>query len=71
MPEPGTHGESGAIAQHHAAKGRDGGIELALILLLVETMDIALVILLRLRLAKQMIVKVRLLPTHYIINSKS
>ena len=60
-PKVGTHGESGASAQRHAAKDLDGGIESALILLSVETQNIALVILLRLRLARQMIVKVHLL----------
>ena len=69
-PEVGTHGESGASVQRHAGKGRDGGIEFVLILLVVETAKIALVILLRLKFARQLIVKVHLLhitqstPTH-------
>ena len=57
----GTHGESGASAQHHVVKVLDGGIEFALLLLLVEKMKIALVILLRLKFARQLIVKVHLL----------
>ena len=69
-PEVGTHGESGASVQRHAGKGRDGGIEFALLLLLVATAKIALVTQLRLKFARHLIVKVLLLhitqltPTH-------
>ena len=58
LPEVGTHGESGASVQPHAAKDLDGGTEPVLILVVVEAMDIALVILLRLKFARQLIVKV-------------
>ena len=57
-PEVGTHGESGASVQRHAGKARDGGIEFVLLLLLVKTAKIALVILLSLNFARQLIVKV-------------
>ena len=69
-PEVGTHGESGASVQRHAGKDRDGGIDFVLLLLVVETAKIALVILLRLKFARQLIVKVhlphitQLNPTH-------
>ena len=56
--EVGTHGESGASVQRHAAMDRDGGIEHALILRVMEAANIALGILLRLRPATQPIVKV-------------
>ena len=57
-PEVGTHGENGVSVQRHAAKDLDGEIEYVLILLVVETTKIALVTLLRLRLARQLLVKV-------------
>ena len=53
--EVGTHGESGTSAQPHAAKDLDGGSAHALIL---EAANIALVIQSRLRLARQLVVKV-------------
>ena len=53
-----THGESGASVQRPAAMDRDGGTEHALILRVMEAANIALGILLRLRLATQAIVKV-------------
>ena len=53
-----THGESGASVQRPAAMDRDGGTEHALILRVMEAANIALGILLRLRLATQPIVKV-------------
>ena len=53
-----THGESGASAQRPAAMDHDGGTEHALILRVMEAANIALGILLRLRLATQPIVKV-------------
>ena len=59
--EVGTHGESGASVQRHAGKDRDGGSEFVLLLLVVETAKIALVILLSLKFARQLIVKVHLL----------
>ena len=53
--EAGNHGASGASAQRHAAPERGGGSAYALIL---EAVNIALVILSRLRLARQLVVKV-------------
>ena len=63
MQVPGTHGENGASAQHHAATDLDGGIEFARIL---ETANIALVILLRLKFARQLIVKVCFVHIHFL-----
>ena len=59
-PKTGTHGESGASAQHHVVKVLDGGIEFAFLLPVVETAEIALVMLLSLKFARQRIVKVHL-----------
>ena len=55
LQEVGTHGGNGANAQPHAATDLDGGIVFARIL---EAAMIVLVILLRLKFARQLIVKV-------------
>ena len=66
LQEVGSHGESGASAQHHAVKDLDGGIESALLLLVVEAANIALVTLSRLKFARQLIVKVCFVHIHFL-----
>ena len=58
MLEAGGHGESGASVPGHAGKELDGGAELPLIHLVLKEANIASVILSRLKLARQLIVKV-------------